>query len=328
MITDAPLIYFNIGWMSAYAGHANDPISGGHQYLAHNKVGGESFNFLADADGVVRGCRPGSDKGLRIERLDLGAKSADYLDGVTVVWMAREPRGGRTLIVGWYLNARVYRSATPAPVPRFLPNGGVVPVTAETRAADAVLLPAEARNFQIASRRTSEIGFGQSPTWYGDESVDARVRAYIAGARKRLDQSKGRGGAGRQTDPDKRKTVEQAAVDHAWAYFESDAGGACQVVTVETEAKGWDLEAAGSDRTWLVEVKGLSGARLTCEVTANEYRAMRNAAHRRSYILYVVCNVLDGPIASIFRWSAGTWRTEDGRTLKITEKTAAVLSCS
>lgn len=326
MNSPGPIIYFNIGWMEAYAGHSNDPISGGHGYLADHDVGGECFNFVADADGVVRGCRPGSDRGLRIERLDPQAE--DHVDGVTVVWMAREPKGGRTLIVGWYLNARVHRIASPAPVPRYLPNGGVVPVTAETVAGSAVLLPPVARNFEIQSRRVSAIGFGQSPTWYGHETVDRRVRQYIADTTARITRTTRSRRGRRQSDPELRKTVEQAAVNHAWEYFESAAGGGCKVVSVETEAKGWDLEAGHEDGIWLVEVKGLSGSRLACEVTPNEYRAMRAIRSRPNYILYVVCNALDAPVASIFRWRRGRWMTDDGRQLQVAEKTGALLSCS
>jgi len=327
-----PIIYFNIGWMSAYAGHSNDPISGGHQFLAENEFGGEAFNFLPSADGFVRGCRPGSNKGLRIERLGLADKDAPYVDGVTVVWMAREPTSGRTLIVGWYLGARVYRVAAPAPDPRLMPNGEAIPITAEVQADNAVLLPTAGRTFRIESRRTSEVGFGQSPAWYGDPTVDGLVLAYIANAQKRIIKSraerKGKSKGGRyQSDPELRKAIEEAAIKHAGVYFKSDVGGACDVVSVEREAKGWDLEATGVEGTWLVEVKGLSGPRLSCEVTPNEFAAMNNPIHRGRYVMYVVCNALDAPIASIFRWQVDAWRTEDGRVLEVAPKTGAVLTC-
>jgi hypothetical protein len=328
----SPIIYFNIGWMAAYAGHSNDPISGGHQYLAEHAFGGEAFNFLPDADGVVRGCRPGSNKGLRIERLGAQDKAVSYVDGVTVVWMAREPKGGRTLVVGWYRNARVYRDAEPAPQPRLMPNGEVIPVTAQAQATDAVLLPPTARTFRIESRRTADVGFGQSPAWYGGSEVDNLVRAYIDRAEQRISKSRakrsgtGKGGH-RQSDPELRKAVEEAAIRHAGIYFQSDVGGACEVVSVEREAKGWDLEASGVEGAWLVEVKGLSGSRLSCEVTPNEFDAMNNPAHRGRYVLYVVCNALEAPVASIFRWQGDGWRTEDGRVLDVAPRTGAVLTC-
>jgi Protein NO VEIN, C-terminal len=83
----------------------------------------------------------------------------------------------------------------------------------------------------------------------------------------------------------------------------------------------------GVEGTWLAEVKGLSGPRLLCGVTPNEFTAMNNAIHRQRYVLYVVCNAVDAPIASIFRWRAGAWRTEDGRALQVAPKTGAVLTC-
>lgn len=47
-----PIIYFNISWMTAYAGHRDDTISGAHGYLVDHEVGGECYSFLADIDGL------------------------------------------------------------------------------------------------------------------------------------------------------------------------------------------------------------------------------------------------------------------------------------
>ena len=59
---------------------------------------------------------------------------------------------------------------------------------------------------------------------------------------------------------------------------------------------------------------------------------MRAAVTRRRYIVYVVNNALaiapDAPLPSVFVHEKGdVWRTADGRTLKVTEKTGAVLTC-
>ena len=102
---------------------------------------------------------------------------------------------------------------------------------------------------------------------------------------------------------------------------------------MEAEAKGWDLEVHGGDEPILVEVKGLLGQTLVCELTPNEYEKMLKPENRERYIIYVVNNALaEGPavpIASVFAHAGGeNWRTADGRDLVITPKVAAVLTCS
>lgn len=178
-------------------------------------------------------------------------------------------------------------------------------------------------------------GFGQKPTWYGSEAIDARVWDYI--------QSRGKARAVRKPidnkvpprnlDPELRRKVEKAAVEHAIAYYKAEFGNACPVISVETGAKGWDLEVYSSPEPLLVEVKGLISANLICELTPNEYEKMMLEANCSRYVVYVVNNALAEPpatpVASIFKYAGErAWRTADGRKLVITEKTGAVLSCS
>ena len=84
---------------------------------------------------------------------------------------------------------------------------------------------------------------------------------------------------------------------------------------------------------WLVEVKGLLNAVVSCELTPNEYEKMQLPAHRKKYVIFVVNNALaeepGSPIPSIFmRCDDGKWRTEDGRELQVSEKVGAVLKSS
>ena len=95
------MIFLNIGWMSRYAGVRGDPISGGQKYLARHGYGHEMLNFKPYA-GKMYGTAPVPHGTIRLEKLG-APKGADSVDRVLVVWVAR------SLIVGWYKNATVYR---------------------------------------------------------------------------------------------------------------------------------------------------------------------------------------------------------------------------
>lgn len=327
-----PIIYFNVGWMKRYAGPApDDKTIGAHGYLYDHPHGAESYNFVPTAQGTVRGYRPpGNRERTNITRMGAASTQAS-IDGALVIWLAKEPGSGRTLIVGWYRNASVFRSAR---------DGGIdfnderIHYTAEARTEDATLLLPVARTFEVQSSRVVPgAGFGQKPTWYGAKAVDARVWAYVQSkarqkaAIKRVDKK-----PPRNLDPELRRKVEKAAVDHAMAYYRSEYGDDCLIESVETSGKGWDLEVFNGPDPTLVEVKGLLNAGLVCELTPNEYEKMMMLAYRKRYVIYVVNNALAEqpatPIASIFEHLKGRiWRTADGRTLRIKEKVGAVLSC-
>lgn len=175
------MIYFNIGWMHHYQGpKLEDRTHGAHGYLQSHHHGAECYNF-ASFDGRVTGARPGdrrrsgAPKRLQIERLRAGPRQ-EAVDGAVVVWIARKPNSKQTYVVGWYLNATVYR--TPKPSGRRI-NEEEILISAEASAADATLLAVSDRNLVIESKRTSPEGFGQSPTWYGSERINQRVWSYI-----------------------------------------------------------------------------------------------------------------------------------------------------
>ncbi|MBU8545794.1 MULTISPECIES: protein NO VEIN domain-containing protein [Roseomonadaceae] len=333
-----PIIYFNIGWMKRYAGTApDDKTIGAHAYLNNHRYGDESYNFAPTAYGTVRGHRPpGSHEKTNITRMGAARTDAE-IKGALVVWLAKEPGTRRTLIVGWYMNATVFREGRDGTVDL---NDKRINYTAEARADGATLLPPIARTFEVQSSRLRPgSGFGQKPTWYGAEVVDKRVWSYIQTyGQSKEKQLISKTSAGNKTppknfDPELRRKVEKAAVEHAIGYYKAEFGGSCIVKSVETAAKGWDLEVYNSSDPLLVEVKGLLNAELVCELTANEYEKMMRPANRRSYVVYVVNNALVAPpaipIASIFRYDEvrDHWFTADGRMLVITKKTAAVLSC-
>ena len=328
-----PIVYFNVGWMKRYAGPAtDDPTLGAHGYLLEHSHGAECFNFARTTKGVVCGYRPPGDRE-RTNITRMGASRSDtQIEGALVVWLAKEPLTKRTMVVGWYVDATVFREARASTLEL---NGEHVSYSATTSFENATLLPEVARTFEVRSSRLKPgAGFGQKPTWYGSEDVDERVWSYVRS--KSLHRKVAAAGAAKKPpkslDPELRRKVEKAAVQHAIDYYRTEYGADCMINSVETGAKGWDLEVFGEPDPLLVEVKGLLNSDLVCELTPNEYEKMMQDANRSRYIVYVVNNALAEspavPIASIFEHVGETsWATADGRTLVIREKIGAVLTC-
>jgi hypothetical protein len=325
---NAPILFLYTGWMRKYAGpDANDPTRGNHRWLRAHPHGYEAYNFVPEA-GRLYGYAP-IPKGIAIERLGV-AQSSDFVDGVLVVWIARKPNTRRTVIVGWYSNARVFREAQPPLTPRIIENDPVF-YRVEAAFTDCVLLLPDARNFPIPSNKERKGGYGMSPIWYGlaDPNFRRSIYSYVlsGGSTRRSRSSKG---PPRNLDPQNRLAIEKFAMDHAAVYFASKEGGERLVTDVSRGAKGWDLEAVASGEKLLVEVKGLSQGEITVELTPNEYNQMRSARHRPFYTVYVVTDCLRSEArAHIFRYIHvnDRWESDDGHVLQIQPKLAAVLRC-
>ncbi len=115
------ILFCNIAYMKHYKGITEDdiPMNGG-SYIETESDAGEKYNFLPGSDGYLRGfAEPGFTKGgfkggkqkqIRIERIDDSAKGKDYLNNVTVIMCAYSPELQKTVIVGYYERATVYRS--------------------------------------------------------------------------------------------------------------------------------------------------------------------------------------------------------------------------
>jgi len=107
------LLICRMGWMDYYEGisKGKDKILGGGRYVIQHGYGFEIYNFLHGAPRIfayvqVKGTN-------NLTRLG-AAPDADRIDGVTVVWAARRPTGG-VYVVGWYLNATVFKEYQQSP---------------------------------------------------------------------------------------------------------------------------------------------------------------------------------------------------------------------
>jgi len=326
---DEPLVFVNVGWMVAYQGPTNDPTLGGHGWLRTHDYGHEAWNFLPH-EGMLYGYVPRS---ARINLRKLGARAnVEQLDGVTVVWVARSPRNGVTYVAGWYRNACVHRDSNHFRVPRS--TGEVIEYQIEAPVGSAKLLAPDQRVLEVPTAKVKG-NLGQSPVWYGNPGFVARVRDYLKAHGIAPKPAKGKTpGIAKRPDPDERKRIELAAVQHAIHYYRSPAGGSRDVQSVEKDNAGWDLTVTGGDVTLKVEVKGLSGSEVCVELTPNEFKQMKSPQHRSSYVIYVVTNAREpNTAAHIFYYneeaSSGrhhVWVAEDGRALKVEPVIAARLT--
>ncbi|MFB9137730.1 HNH endonuclease [Vibrio olivae] len=134
-----------------------------------NNIGHEVCNFT-NSDGTVFGYVEPTGK-INIGRL--GAKKNDeYIEGVTVVWLAGPDCGG-TAVVGWYKNATVYRELQDnRSLSSIHKANNITKYRIKAKFTDAVLLPESCRSIMIP--RAVKGGIGQSNIWYAD-SPDSAV---------------------------------------------------------------------------------------------------------------------------------------------------------
>ena len=327
---DERLVFVNVGWMVSYQGPTNDPTLGGHGWLKTHDYGHEAWNYLPHG-GNVYGYVPRSAR-INIKKLGAG-RNDEQVDGVTVVWIARNPRNKVTYVAGWYRDASIHRESCHFEVAR--PSGDVIEYQIRAPQAQARLLSPDQRTIAVPTAKQPG-NLGQSPVWYGNDAFVARVRDYLASYGTSRPAKKFDGNGRKEIDPATRKLIEVAAVRHAISYYESDEGGNRAVSSVEKDNVGWDLTVTGGDVTLKVEVKGLSGRELCVELTPNEYRQMVSPEHREMYVVYVVTEALSlKATAHIFYYNAEAsrggnhvWNSVDGRILKVQEIVGARLTAS
>jgi HNH endonuclease len=166
-------LFAHISWLAEYSGRKSEPIiSSTHGYVLKNNDAGERSNFK-EVGRTFYGYVPvaekpdtGSPGEIHIERLG-GKKRDEYVDDITVVWFANDPRDLKTAyIVGWYRNARVFRDTQ---------SRGAHGYRISCANTDATLLDESARKFPIPHARSKEgqnlgYGYGQSSIWYADKA--------------------------------------------------------------------------------------------------------------------------------------------------------------
>ena len=250
-----------------------------------------------------------------------------------MVWFSKHPDSDRAVIIGWYLNATVFRSfQTPSHDDAYRLEGEKIGYKVTARTTDCTLLPIGDRPFPIPGGAKTKGGYGQNVNWYGtDDFFRSAVSSYIENwlTYRSPPPKQAAGAPPWNNDSEQRRLVEAAAIAAATAHYESPSGGSRSVISVEMQYKGWDLEAKGTLDTLLVEVKGLAGAEAVIELTPNEYAQMQ--AHTSDWVLFVVTNCLTPSQTSIeVRYDArnGAWSTPSGQVILITPKTGAIIDAA
>jgi hypothetical protein len=166
------MIFLNIAWMKNYDGETDDdkPIDGGI-WDEKNEV----CNF-ANANNRCYGFVYPKNLGpINIDRIGANPNS-DKIDGVTVIWTAKHATYG-TVVVGWYVNATLYRRPQQVTDSLLHVKNNVEVYYAECSFDDATLLPERQRTFQVPR---GEGGMGQYLIWYADNKLGPQTRQKLS----------------------------------------------------------------------------------------------------------------------------------------------------
>lgn len=315
------MVFLNVTWMERYEGlkGADKQLSGGGSYVDKYGYGHEIYNFKNINNKVYGYAQPGGSNNL--ERL--GAKPKDsFVENVLVVFTAMHKIGG-TYVVGWYKNATFYRDLQKSNLKERKFNDVYLGYYVVADAKDVILLPLDKRLSFPKIPRGVKGGLGQSNIWYADSAEMVNFKEEILNSitsyeRFKTEENKKR--ISRQRNVELRKLVEKTAVDIVTSEY-IDRG--FTVFSVEAENKGWDIEAKHKGILLRIEVKGLSGANLQVELTANEFSKMNE--FKENYRLAVVTETLTNPILNVFFYSSeiNEWLSENGDILEIEQVISA-----
>ncbi len=298
------------------------------KYVRKHGYGDEIYNFLAHKGRFYGFVHAPGGGNIHIERL--GAEpGADRVSNVTVVWAAKRPLGGVS-VIGWYEGATVYSAYQTGAIDkrRVAPkaNQGYCGWNI-TATKGTLLLPEDRRTFRLPV----EPGLlGSSLICYLDQDTpkQAKLRqallSYVASGGTLSSHPLVTTVGGKQPDPAKRKRVELAAVLHVIKQYESEK---YSVDRVDHENRGWDLEASFGANMVRVEVKGSALSTIRPELTPNEYKAMKE--HRGEYHICVLTRALTKTRKMArFEWvrERDVWEDKEGRGLVIDERPGAILT--
>ncbi len=181
MVDRNRMVFFNVAWMREYKGNwcIDVPVNGG-SFIKENGWGGEVYNFQPYNDmmygyvepGVIE--KNGPQRQINISRLverPSRVRTSPYIPRVLVIWVATSINGRQPLVVGWYEDATLYRSAQipPKESMRMLPNhDNPGEYFTSAREQDCVRIPPDERTQQIPGKGK---GFGRSNIWYAQTDV-------------------------------------------------------------------------------------------------------------------------------------------------------------
>jgi hypothetical protein len=318
-INKNPIVFLRIAWMEHYNGVSEeDKPKGAGSYVKENGKGGEVYNFTKKRGEYYGFARIQKNRDIDLSKLG-GSNEVGFIEGVTVVFFAKNPIIGGQWIVGWYRNATLYRHIIDCPKKS---ESDIGKCLAHCKVKDGVLLKMQDRNWEID-------GAGQTNLWYPEKHLETNqlkeLKNYINSGGHSLMPGSGKktGSSGWMKDAQLRKEIEIAAMDKVVDYY-GNKGFECRYV--HKENKGWDIEITKGTRHFYVEVKGTMNNFQTVELTPNEFNMLKH--HKGKYIVCVVAHALekDKQVLHVFTWDGNKWLNEKNQVLKIVEIKSARLS--
>ncbi|MGH4125196.1 MAG: tetratricopeptide repeat protein [Clostridium sp.] len=163
------IIFCNITWLKNYIGVNDDDklIKTGGGAKGENNEAHESYNFQ-DYNGKCYGYVSNRGGSLNLERFEKATVNDDSVENVLVIWVAKQSKTGKNVIVGWYKNAILYRYSQECYL-----YGGIgrdLYFSMEAWSKDCFLLPESERIFEIPRSTVAEkdMGMVQSNIWYAE----------------------------------------------------------------------------------------------------------------------------------------------------------------
>lgn len=300
--------------MKNYNGLSNDKITGGGSFIEEKEYGHEIYNFKNESGKYYGYVQPVSNH-IKIENLGV-TKNEESIKNVLVVWVSRAPSGG-VFIIGWYKNATLHRYLQYLKDKRKRKyKDEIFGYFVEAMKTDCKLLKIDERIFRVP--RGGLGNMGQSNVWYAknNEKLKNKVLKYISTGQIQKPKRKRK-----NIDYFRRTKVEQAAINDTIKHYQ-ELG--YDLISVENDNLGWDLEATNENKKLLIEVKGLSQGLINFQMTPNEYQNMNKKTE--NYRISVLCNALNSnKYLSIFSYSpdSNNWEDDDGNSLEIKEITGA-----
>lgn len=187
-------ILCRIAWMNKYNGKDEDKSydPGGMNWEGKEKYCGEYWNFLPGSPDkrIIRGyvmIQAKDGQGNYTGTIDitkLGARPQDnFIDGVKVIFYAKNPNDGKNYVIGWYENATVLRNWARGDSSndyRKDPQNNNEYYSFLTTTENAYLIEPEERNIEIPKASANNTGYpGQSNVFYGISNPEF-VRSVIS----------------------------------------------------------------------------------------------------------------------------------------------------
>jgi hypothetical protein len=314
-----PFIFLRIAWMDNYKGIKKYDIPrGGGAMVDKSGTGGEVYNFLSRGAYTYGFVRVGKGKDINLRKL--GAKNdEEFLEGVNIVFFARNYEFGHQYIIGGYKNATIYQSVQTIA----MPNGKQRFYSAKCKSSDAILIPNELRSLEIEGPGQSNLFYAKNYTPKELQKIFDFIEKPQAFQKPTKKSNRTNGGSGWQLDAETRKMVEVAAMDFTSAHFEQKG---FKIKDVHKQNEGWDLEAMKGKKILHLEVKGTQNSFVSVELTANEYKHFKSK--KSTYRLCVVYYALDKEkiTIDIIYHNGDSWVNSTGRQVLMKEAVSASIS--